>query len=192
MAKITPFLRRDNDSTSNTEYLFLPADTLNMDFENNPVNMTLPGNTSSDAGADSANNFAIELGSWQLKARAAGNLVPVAEAELPALGTANTLHYITPTGTSDGKPTGGYSGTDLRDALIDYATDLGDLSTYSNHKLGWPEWHSSYTSADSNGETIDGTDYRTFEGTIRNMQTEEQPQRPDNFNYSFRWIVASK
>lgn len=195
MAQITPFLQRTNtdNSPNTTEYLFLPVDTLNMDYENNPVNLTLPGNTSEDAGADSSNNFAIELGSWQLKARMAGNLVPVAEAELPALGTGNNKRYIVADGSpTDGKPSGGYSGKDLRDALIDYATDLGELAKFSNHKIGWPEWHSSYTSADSNGETIDGTNYRTFEGSIRNMQTEEKPERPDNFNYSFRWIVGSK
>lgn len=192
MAKITPFLRRDN-TNGDTEYLFLPADTLNLDFENNPINMSLPGNTADDAGADTANNFNIEIGRWELRIRMAGSLVAVSESELPALGTGNNLKYIVPDGSpTDDKPTGGYSGSDLRDALIDYATNLGKTGTYGNEKLGWPDWHSSYDNNDSNGESIDGTNYRTFEGSIRNMQTEERPSRPDNFNYSFRWIVGSK
>lgn len=192
MAKITPYLRRDNTSTGNTEYLFLPVEIQNWDFESKPVSFTLPGNDDDDLSGRSGTNFVVNLGNQQPKIRVAGVLVDIDSSELPSLGAGEV--YIESDGTTGTTPS--YTGRDMRDTLADFAAGQSNLSTYNNIVYGWPDWHPDYTSSttdgDANkvGDTVDGTNYRIWEGNIRNIQTEEKSGEADQFQYSFRFIVG--
>lgn len=171
---------------SKNEYLFLPVEVQNWDFESKAVDISLPGNDEDDLSGETGTNFIVPLGNQGSKIRAAGVIVAVDSSELPSLNLQDV--YITGTTTSSSTPT--YTADNLRNAIARYVAGQSNIDKYRRRIYGWPGWSGAFTSADSDGDTLDSTNYRMWEGYVRNVQTEEKAGEDSQFQYSLRFVVG--
>ena len=199
MVLTTFALRRWNNVDVRYEYLFLPAETINITIDNQIISPIIPGGSGSDmmGGTNSdisrtvaTPNFQMNLGSFQIRIQVSGKTLQMTTTDVPDITmdipNQGTVVFVESGTTSHGT----VAGFTKRYNLIKYVADQGltvpgppVVSKYTYHEMCVPDWGNTDL-------TIDGQAYGIFEGFVTNVNTTQVAGEPDIAEYSLTFVVG--
>lgn len=192
--------RRTVVSTGSNQYLYVPMEVPTFQYESRIIAPTLPGNDATTVAGVNSTNFMFNIGSQGSTITMKGTLLPLSSSDLPTLPLASDKFVIagdSGTGATlslSNSPPSSISGYDLRDALVDFTSNMANTA-YNRFRFGWANWNPSGVDDTSSGggkeyATINSEKIRMWRGQIRSLTLPEMAGEFEQFPYTINFQVG--